>query len=676
MKLLSDMKVVQTFRRARHRWVEAKSIGIISELLSQAEPNSSLSERMMWLALIIRWVRKDEGSHQTAARLRYLFQVLDKNPQWQIATSEILVSVFVEASFLRFLVQTDAAVEHGLWHEVLDRFLARIFPRMMERDFYECVVRAFNSDQDELWIHALPEDVILRIENLLSLKETDPWRGVRKSIADAMLLLTTNMAHIGLTREIRRRLDLTSIRDSPFMKMQIFTQQLIDGGGGNSALGTSSDLDLLGEQTGHCRSDIQRVYQSMETTGVSVALVYRLETILASLDQVETLMKLYQAMNPHERRLWAKNLFAKTVGACVAKRRVRDYVSRHLNLLARKIAERNGFSGEHYISHSWREYLQLFRSGVGCGVVVAFMTIVKINFVQMTPAPLFRALGIWLIYAVSFLTMQFCGYTLATKLPSFTASHLARKLREIKQADQVQAFKLEVRDIFRSQSAALLGNIAGLIPITMVLAWLLQHSVGGTGVEPEHALHVIESLNPLFSWSIALGALTGLQLWVSSLCGGWFENWIVFNGLIEALAEHPQLKAILGAENARSGAQWLLRNSSGIATNIALGFLFGFVPLFGMFFAVPLDGKHVTISSAETLFSFLALSPSQLTPALRLGAFAGLFTVGVMNLIVSFSLALFVAARACNVTRSRFLFVLVTALRRRPPRLPSPIGQP
>jgi site-specific recombinase len=158
-------------------------------------------------------------------------------------------------------------------------------------------------------------------------------------------------------------------------------------------------------------------------------------------------------------------------------------------------------------------------------------------------------------------------------------------------------------------------------------------------------------------------------LFVSSLIAGWAENWFVFHRLDSAIAWNPRIVARLGAARALRWSRWWRANVSGLAANISLGLLLGVVPPLLNFFGLPLDVRHVTLSSGQLGAALGALG----TPLLREPAFwwcvAGITATGVLNLCVSFGLAFVVALRSRGVRlqqRRRVVMAILRRVRRHP----------
>jgi site-specific recombinase len=101
---------------------------------------------------------------------------------------------------------------------------------------------------------------------------------------------------------------------------------------------------------------------------------------------------------------------------------------------------------------------------------------------------------------------------------------------------------------------------------------------------------------------------------------------------------------------------------------VTLGCLLGIVPTLGVLFGVPLDVRHVTLSTGSLAFAACAIGADAIVQTDYLFAVAGIVVIGALNFGVSFALALNVALRASDRwrlgTRS-FVGVLTTALAKR-----------
>ena len=200
--------------------------------------------------------------------------------------------------------------------------------------------------------------------------------------------------------------------------------------------------------------------------------------------------------------------------------------------------------------------------------------------------------------------------------------------------------------------------------MTTAAAPALGLFAGGPLVDLHAAEHVYDTLSPLNSGTVVFAALTGVLLWLSSIAGGWIENWAVYHQLPQALAEQAWGIRRFGPERMRRWADAVARNIAGWGTNVSLGMMLGMTPAIGMFFGVPLDVRHVTLSSGTLALATASLETGWYREGWFLHAIAGVAVMFVLNLGVSFSLSLVTALRAYNVPRADKVELIKRLLKR------------
>jgi site-specific recombinase len=331
-------------------------------------------------------------------------------------------------------------------------------------------------------------------------------------------------------------------------------------------------------------------------------------------------------------------------------RKLGDILAANLHLLSRKIIERAGHTGEHYITTSRGQYGKMLLSAGGGGLLTTLTAVLKFSITWLK-LPLFvEALLLGSNYAGSFLLMQFLGFTLATKQPSVTAAALAVTLQKTAGHAELGPLVTTIACITRSQLAAAIGNIGLVIPgvLGFDFVWRNLHA-GAPFLDAETATYVVHSLDPLHTGTVFFAALTGVLLWSSSIAAGWLENFGAYRRLPEAVADH-WLGRFVGRGTMAYFSRVFARNIAGLGGNVALGVLLAATPIAGKFFGLPLDVRHVTLSAGA-----LALAASSLGTQGGHGAWLmavlGIVVIGALNFGVSFVLALSVALRARQVER-------------------------
>ncbi|NUO48207.1 MAG: gliding motility protein, partial [Polyangiaceae bacterium] len=260
--------------------------------------------------------------------------------------------------------------------------------------------------------------------------------------------------------------------------------------------------------------------------------------------------------------------------------------------------------------------------------------------------PLQEALLASCNYAGSFLLMQFLGFTLATKQPSVTAAALAGAVKK-GGGDRKELVTITAR-LVRSQLAAATGNVGAVIPAAIAVDYWYQKSAGTHMLSPEYGQKVMGSLHPTESGTIPYAMLTGVILWASSIVGSWLENWAVYRRLPEAIAEH-RIRRIVGQRVTNWASRVFARNIAGVGGTTSLGLMLGLTYSLGQFSGIPVDVRHVTLSTGSLTYAVLGMGTQVMsTPAFK-GACIGIGIILMMNLGVSFTLAVIVALRAREV---------------------------
>jgi len=247
-------------------------------------------------------------------------------------------------------------------------------------------------------------------------------------------------------------------------------------------------------------------------------------------------------------------------------------------------------------------------------------------------------------YAASFVFIQFAGLTVATKQPAMTAPALAARMKELDRPERMEAFIDDVVNLVRSQSASIFGNVFVVFPVAYVLGLLLA-GVNMVPVDAAKAAKTIDSLS-LLGPSAFFAAFTGVLLWFSSVLAGWVDNWFHYRRLGPAIAGHRRLAYVFGPSAMQRTASFLDREIAGLTANISLGFLLGSVPVLLAFFGLPIEVRHVTLSSGQLAACVVVLGWSVMATSAFWLAVAGIAVIGVLNVGVSFALALQVAIRA------------------------------
>jgi site-specific recombinase len=652
----------------RHRAVQKLHAALVA-----LNPGAPLTERVDQLEAIAKWLRSSGKVPEVAgaepadrpqiSRLRLFVAALEGVPFVRERLCTVVGAVLSESSGLMLLARLGLPTDRGFWNETVDRLSRRFLPEPVdESDLAQLVSRLLPGERDAIWLSSAPDELTVRLVRALD-GGRGTWAALRRAACDALSLIVTRVSAIGLSDVIRTRSPRVALTESPFFKLPRSCDHLL------ATLASGDPSGLAAEQCWHeadaCREVLRTVVENLEKFGVSVDVVYRIELITKNLDRLEALLALLLPSDA-DPAIGARRLLVDLVMARVKDRDLGDITRNNLHLMARKIIERAGQTGEHYITSSRKEYFKMLASAGGGGVLTVGTIVVKYLTVWGQFAPFVDGMLSACNYAGSFILMQFLGFTLATKQPSMTAAALAGSMRESAGFTDLTGLVSTIARITRSQLAAAIGNIGLVIPAALLFDFVHFTYLGRHFLDEQTAEYVIKSLHPTQSGTIFYAALTGVLLWLSSVGAGWLENWAVYRRLPEAIAEH-RIRRFFGSRLTHWASRVFAHNISGIGGNATLGFLLGMTPVMGKFFGLPLDVRHVTLSTGSLTLAACGLGSEVLTTPSYLAAMGGIAIIGSLNFGVSFVLALAVALRARQVQRSDqfklFVSVVVTFVR-------------
>ena len=411
------------------------------------------------------------------------------------------------------------------------------------------------------------------------------------------------------------------------------------------------------------RRHLEQVKVALEDHGVSIDVVYSLDAIERGLLRIELLLPFVDEADDIEPSYEIRAVLAAVGRGLAGGRSFTQLLSDNLRLLARKVIERAGRTGEHYVTSSKREYWKMLASASGGGFLTLGTAAAKF-LVKWGHWPLFID-GVLssIVYAGSFVLMQLLGFTLATKQPSMTAAALAGTIRDRAGPGRLDELVALIARIARSQFAAAMGNVGAVIATAMVFDLLFYNATGAPFLDEADSRAVISSFDPFGSGTIFFAALTGVILWVSSLFAGWFENWIVYRRLPEAI-EHHRFGKRFGKHRMAKLARFLEHQAAGFGGSVSLGVMLGMLPVFAKFFGLPLDVRHITLSTGALTLSMSSVGVETVGYGPFLLAALGIVFIGLLNFGVSFALALVVALRARDIPRGERRTLPIAVLRR------------
>lgn len=296
------------------------------------------------------------------------------------------------------------------------------------------------------------------------------------------------------------------------------------------------------------------------------------------------------------------------------------------------------------IARSGKDCAITLISAAGAGLITAATVVVKLWMAKL-PLPLFAAaLLLALNFVLSFCTMQWLGFRLATKQSPLFGAALGRlrrslrrqaraedpliaqwrkgmisyqrmnerwKLRFDRQRALFAFWRQELAYTLRTQALSAAGNLISVIGAALVFHLVIQWLQGTPFFSPGAAKAALESFDPLSSASLPYAALTGVLLWVCASFGAAIAHRL-----------RPFSKSL-----------------SGLLSNVLLGAMLALVPMLGKWFGLPIDVRHFTLSGGTVTIAALSLGLQNALNAGLLAAAVGVVIIGALNFSVSFALA-------------------------------------
>ncbi len=655
-------------------------------LLAQADPTAPLAVRNEWLMELGYWLRRHtpgaaaasepvlpnkngvaldgptvldaSGKYSEHARLRLLLQLMDRNSAQAASVSATLRSILKDNDARSLFADTGMSARPGLFGELVSRLHTRLLPiAPNQAELAVVFALLFISERDAEWVAALDENILSRLLHYIrddsALANTrNALPELASALSDSIVLLCHQIAAAALEAPIRQRLDNPPENSRVLMQLTALSHDLMateqgakdvkDATEANGALARTQLLASLRAALSQARTAINSVYEHLERNGVSVDVVFQVERTRLRIDRVEQLLMLWA--DPETLTNYSV-LTAELITANLARRSIGSLVAESYALLGRKVVERSAETGDHYIARTRADYFGMLKMAAGGGLVTAFTVYLKFFITALGLNKFVEGVLLSLDYAASFLTIHFAGFTLATKQPAMTAPALAQKLDNVGNAEGRTEFVDETLALIRSQVAAITGNLALVFPVALIVQFVAMMLFERNLITPEKAQETIEAFSLLGATPL-FAAFTGVLLWLSSLTAGWADNWFALHRLHDALAFQRRLKWMFGEARAQRFADFVKHHVAGVVATVSLGVMLGMVPTLLTFVGLPIEARHVTLSTGSIAAALGVLGVAPLATAAFWWAVGGVLSMAVLNLGVSFALALSMALRS------------------------------
>lgn len=593
---------------------------------------------------VIRWLRG--GKIKNARhRVQHLTALFRQNPELCHQIARLLGRWLLKMRLYPLFISIGIFSRNGFGSELIDRLYERFNPSYKDNsDLRDVFAQLFIGDDDHDWIQAVPERDWLKLFATLAAKLPENERisvqnYLRLEGFHAIEMLSIWVASEALDPDLVRIEPKLLDRDSPFVALKREIMPWVR----TRLADTPYDDKHLYVMLDQCRSQVGHLRKKGTGAGAgsSLSVAHLLERLDQSLDRMLLLMNVCSPVHIPARS--ALCLLSTLSCAAAMQHSIANLWKRSVKMLSRSITQNTSDHGEHYITRTRKEYFKMFQSAALGGVLIALMSLHKIHLSHIIDNRFWLSIAEGLNYGLGFSLVFILGFTVATKQPAMTASRFAAAVdgNEKDTAVNMKLAQLLV-DVFRSQTIAVFGNVFVAVSLASLIAasytWYQHQPL----LDAEGVAYQLEAINPKGA-TLWYAAIAGLWLFCSGIISGFFDNRCDYLNLKMRLRHHPLLKKILPHRLRQWFADYMHYNYGSIMGNLCFGMLLGMTGFIGYITGLPLDIRHVAFSSANVGYTLFSGEPSWLV---LLQSLFFVLLIGAVNLIVSFSITLWVALRS------------------------------
>ncbi|GAA5784611.1 site-specific recombinase [Chitiniphilus shinanonensis] len=617
------------------------------------------SAQVPLLVELVDGLRPRRASDERAAihNVQALCYLLESHPDYRAALRRALLYLLSTCWQVPLYTETGILSNETFFATLRRRIGLRLLPPVADpHSLKDRFAQLFHRNDDYEWLANVPSQNWFELGRALHFEEEQDHDSIARTqvqMLEAVQILSCRLAALGLEPEIVRNCPEVQRFESPFVHQNVealayierYRTAMID-----DALPKDDDAQIL-VLLDQCETLAAKVRRSAARQGVSVSLTYHLIRIRQHIERMRLLLDLIDPDSDRDSR--AERLLTVMIGLVRAENRkhsIRDVFSENTELLALQVTDHASRTGEHYIAENRREWMAMFRSAAGAGLIVGFMSLVKLLTAKAHLPLLLEALAFGLNYALGFMLIHILHFTIATKQPAMTAAKIAASIHQQtsksgkKQLDLDELAQLIVK-VLRTQFIAIFGNVALALPVALAIALGWKYAFGAPVVDAAKAQHLLHDLSPIASLAVFHAAIAGGCLFLAGLISGYYDNKAIYNKIPERIAALPWLNKVLGEHRTRRVAGYIEHNLGALAGNFYFGMMLGTIGTIGMLIGLPVDIRHITFSSAYLSYAAVTLN-FDIGLNVLLISLAGIVLIGLTNLAVSFGLALWVALRS------------------------------
>ena len=598
--------------------------------------------------------------------IQALITLLQTHPEYGSGLAAFILKLLNQYQQISLFTETGILSDQGFMTS-LNRLIGHRFLPILPQDdsVVELVDYLFDHRHDRRWLMGINEQLWDTLVNLVTVDSAhaDLVATAKNNLLNAMVILSYRITGIGLHPELMSAYPQVLGYSAAFVAQNqeavLFVNQY------RQAHELDSLQDVTPEQAistaplmvmiEQCEDIVTTIRKRIYKTGISIRMTNMMLRLEQSLRRMRILCELL-ADNHKNRDRAIIELTATIISSSKRRYSIGYLINNNTKLLSRKITENASRVGEHYISTNKAGYRNMFKKASIGGFVIAFMATLKILSYSLILAPIGRAFVNSMIYGLGFVFIHIIHGTVATKQPAMTAAAIASTISDGsgKKTKQLNKLSELIVDILRTQFVAIMGNVLIAMPVALIISLLWLQFGGEPMIGVDKAEHLLHDLDPFHSLALPHAAIAGVFLFLSGLIAGYYDNLALYNHIGARIVRHKTLQRILPKSWLERLGKFIETNLGAIMGNFLFGVFLGSTATIGFILGLPIDIRHIAFASANFVHGLINMPADLITVNLVLISLLGVALIGLINLLVSFSLALIVALRSKEVQFSEW----------------------
>ncbi len=593
-----------------------------------------------------------------------LTNILERDADFRSQFREILTKIFHKTSFISYLVDSGITVSDGLLSMVSNRITDLILPEIENNnELSSLMTEMFYEQKNFNWIKIIPKDRWSRFYEVLFTDNTEEQTKEINNNIQSQLLQCISILNDRITGEFSdkhliRYSNEVNYLDNPISKLSLRINRIVD------KQEINFDTLEIKKHIVDCRSLLENILTQKDYKGISMKVAAKLNTMQQQLMRLQLLINQYYNLNTTGIVSFYTNATKSWIDFYSPKNLVSNQLSSTVYLVTFLATYHNGKTGEKYITSTAKDYMRMFSTACGGGLVVSVLCFIKVMIGNVEGAsPLFHAFFYSLNYAIGFCTIYLLHWTLATKQPSMTAARVAQAIKP-KEGNEINVkdFTTLYAQLCRSQLIAFFGNVIAGFTVSLGMYYVLHDLLDFKILKYSKAYKFWEELVVMDGSIFWFASIAGVFLFISGLISGLTINSQRYNNIPDRIYNHPMLKRLFSQSRRRKIANWFEKNLGGVIGNIAFGFMMGSAFLIGQFSGIPFDIRHITFVAGNLAIGIGGMG-YHFDVAPLIIAFISVFLVGGFNFIVSFTLSLLLAMRSNNIPFSKIFYLTLEVIK-------------